>query len=162
MSSPSDLLYERTEIKSEIERFSRNHEATGIIFKVIDSEEVPSSFGNDPQQILDDAFDQFDIYIGLMRSKFGSPTTKHASGTEGEFRTALSRLEKGECSDVSFYFLKPDLNKMSDAEIAAYMKVVQFRGKLIEERCGYFREIESTQKLIDFISKTLTNVIEKK
>ena len=46
--------------------------------------------GSDPQQIINSQVsDEYDIFIGILWTRFGTPTERAGSGTEEEFSWSL-------------------------------------------------------------------------
>lgn len=49
--------------------------------------DIMPGFGSDPQAVINEQInDDFDIFVGLLKGKFGTPTPRAGSGTEEEFR----------------------------------------------------------------------------
>ena len=52
------------------------------------------SIGKDAQSIINEQIgDDYDIFVGLMWTRFGTPTPRAGSGTEEEFNLALEKLK---------------------------------------------------------------------
>ncbi|MYD31374.1 MAG: DUF4062 domain-containing protein, partial [Nitrospira sp. SB0661_bin_20] len=51
-------------------------------------------FGKDPQDVINKQIsDAYDIFIGIMWTRFGTPTPRAGSGTEEEFLRAYDRYK---------------------------------------------------------------------
>jgi hypothetical protein len=64
---------------------------------------VFSSIGDTGQSVIDEQIGQYDVYIGLMKNKFGTAVGKFGSGTEHEYNAAKALHSKGGC-DIAFLF----------------------------------------------------------
>lgn len=66
--------------------------------------------GRNGQEIIDEAIQasKYDIFVGIMKNRFGTPTKKAGSGTEHEFNDALSRKSNDNNSvpRIIFFFGK--------------------------------------------------------
>lgn len=78
------------------------------------------------------AFNDYDIYVGIMGDRFGTPTAKAGSGTEEEFNEALRRAKaKPPRTKILFMFgRRADLFQMN---LSQAEKVEKFRQRLGEE-----------------------------
>lgn len=62
---------------------------------------------SDPQSAINEQLPSYDIYIGIIGSRFGSPTPRSGSGTQEEFEEALNRYKQDSSSiRLLFYFLR--------------------------------------------------------
>lgn len=57
-----------------------------------------------PQGVITDQIGDYDVLIGMMWRRFGTPSTVAASGTEEEVRDAYARWENSGSPRVMFYF----------------------------------------------------------
>jgi hypothetical protein len=89
---------------------------------------VPDVSTSPQQAINEQLFETFDIYVGLMGSKFGTPTGKAGSGTEEEFKLAHSMWKSGKKVGILFYFRSTaDLLSIDLTQVAL---VRQFRDEI--------------------------------
>src|SRR5215204_7344364 len=95
VASPSDLKSERIALESVIRELNQMHsETTGAYLELIkwETHAIPG-FGSDPQAVINEQIaDKYDIFIGMLATKFGSPTPRAGSGTEEEFERAYERF----------------------------------------------------------------------
>jgi len=84
------------------------------------------------QALINKQIGTYDIFIGIMWKRFGSPTGAAASGTEEEFRLAYDLWHQQALSPhIAFYFCNaPSPVPESDEEIAQLAKVMAFRKEL--------------------------------
>lgn len=108
ISSPSDVAKERDIVAEVISSINAiKGKSLGYAFSAIRWEnDVLPTFGKDPQTLIDESVgNTYDVFIGIMSTKFGTPTTKAGSGTEHEFNSAYSRkVEDPDSIEIMFYF----------------------------------------------------------
>jgi len=91
---------------------------------------VTPKIGPKPQQVVDSQTPAYDIYLGIMSTRFGTPAGRHGSGTEKEFMDALKNWKVAGAPWISFYFDdKPEVGR-EPGEVEQYLKVCKFRKKL--------------------------------
>jgi hypothetical protein len=141
VSSPGDCAEERDLVESVLTEINSSDAATqsNIELKAIRWESLPpgETLAQDYQGRIDDllkrvGLDCFEIYIGFMRERVGTPTHGQPSGTLNEFETALARRRRtGLPAEVLFYFLG-DSTK-SPSEVVAIQENLRARGFLFSE-----------------------------
>ena len=93
---------------------------------------VHPGLGRDAQTVVNEQIGQYDIFVGIMWRRFGTPTTVAASGTEEEFRIA-HRAWEGEhrLLQILFYFCQaPAPPPSTSDEIDQLGRVFDFRQEL--------------------------------
>src|SRR5690554_1685744 len=103
ISSPGDCQKERKACQSVLEKINNGlAKHLGVGFEPFMWEyDVLPDMGKNGQEIIDEYVKKsnYDIFIGVMKNKFGTPTKKAGSGTEHEFNDALQR-KKNELSGL--------------------------------------------------------------
>ena len=99
--------------------------------------------GEDAQDVINNEIGEFDILIGIMWRRFGSPTNRADSGTEEEFQRAYEFFKKYGRPKIMFYFRKTPFYTTNLKEITQFRKVIQFR-KGLEKLGVLFWEFESS------------------
>ncbi|GHS98585.1 hypothetical protein FACS189421_07450 [Bacteroidia bacterium] len=125
--------------------------------------DVRPSFGLDGQDVINTQIgNDFDLFVGIMYKKFGSPTTTAGSGTEEEFNNVYERYSKNDSSiEIMFYFNNESPANLSDidptelANVNTFKKKVSSCGGLYCEYngCGDFEEKIRTHFNNLFINK---------
>ena len=96
VSSPSDVDEERNRLEDVIRELNVTWSRDlGIRLELIrwETHAFPR-FGEDPQAVINEQIPQdFDLFIGLMWYKFGTPTGRAGSGTVEEFQRAKERYD---------------------------------------------------------------------
>lgn len=153
IASPSDLSDERSLIEEVIDEINISTFHNSDIKVELVKWETHSNpdIGSYPQQVINnDIGDDYDIFIGLLWSRFGSPTDKYGSGTEEEFYRAYSLYKKSPSSiNIMFYFKQAPIpfNKIDTESINSIRK---FRIELGEKGLLYweYNSVEEFQKLL--------------
>lgn len=90
--------------------------------------------GDDAQAVINREIGEFDIFVGVMWRRFGTPTKRAASGTGEELERAYDLFKKVGRPKIMFYFRTTPFYSTSAAELGQFRKVVGFRKKL--EKAG--------------------------
>lgn len=135
ISSPSDCAIERSiceKVIIEINRGIADLVNIQIEPKMWEYNVIPDMGGKEAQSIIDETFaDSYELFIGIMYAKFGTPTKKAGSGTEQEFNNAFEKRKSGSIfPKILFYFNKSEVKLNSIAETHNYIKVQEFQDKL--------------------------------
>lgn len=92
--------------------------------------EVYPSVGEYGQQVINEQADgKYDLFVGIMKTRFGSPTPNAGSGTEEEFNIAYEKFQKGEIDNIFFYFGNPTLS-LNDIDLVQTQQVRNFKKRL--------------------------------
>lgn len=95
--------------------------------------DVYSSVADYGQQVVNRQVDgKYDLFIGIMKSRFGTPTPQAGSGTEEEFNIAYDKYQNGEIGNLFFYFGIPDKTAY-ELDLDQFQKVKDFREKIEKE-----------------------------
>src|SRR5262245_561058 len=112
-----------------------------------------------PQGVIDNQMPDCDIYLGILRTRFGTPTGNYGSGTEQEFRAALERFNNQGKPWISFYFYNGPVELRTRAEREQYDRVCEFRDEL--ERNGVVGRYKGTRGSRDaFVEQVRSNLIK--
>lgn len=88
------------------------------------------SFGTDGQSVINEQVgDDYQLFIGIMYKKFGTPTPRAGSGTEEEFNIAYNRYVKNEQVEIMIYFNNEPVS-IRDIDPIQLAKVNEFRDKI--------------------------------
>lgn len=134
LSSPSDISAERTIIKSVCEDLS--HDLGGISNFFIElvrwETHSFSAIGESPQGTINEQIGQdYDIFLGMLGKRFGTPTKEYGSGTEEEFNLAVSRYKKTGSPEIMFFFLEGTVD-LAELDANQLARVQEFRRSLPE------------------------------
>ena len=94
VASPSDLEPERSRLEEVIREFNivwSKNLCLRLELVKWETHGFPG-IGEDAQDVLNRQLgDDYDVFLGMMWTKFGTPTGRAGSGTEEEFNRALAR-----------------------------------------------------------------------
>lgn len=81
--------------------------------------------GMGPQAVIDnqirDAIGGYDIYVGMIWLRMGTPTSGWRSGTEAEFRYALRGFQREGRPRILFYTKRPQAKQVREQEAQAFV-----------------------------------------
>ncbi len=132
VSSPSDTSAERAVLEEVCKSINDTDGQTGgfrlELFRW--EHDVAPKVGPGPQPVVDEQTPIYNIYLGIMATRFGTPTGRYGSGTEKEFRDALESWKEAGSPWIMFYFdASPKLT--GDPEQAKqFVRVCRFRAEL--------------------------------
>ncbi len=130
LSSPGDVAPERgifARVISEINRIYLT--ATNSIIWPIMWEDMIGGMGSDAQDVINRQTPDFDIFAGIVWSRFGSPTQRAGSGTEEEFENAL-RLHRDTGGRVDFMIFVKSADFPQNVDPGQIQKLRDFVGRL--------------------------------
>ncbi len=82
------------------------------------------------QQVINRQADgNYDLFVGIMKGRFGTPTPQAGSGTEEEFNIAYEKYQNGEIYNIFFYFGIPEKSAY-ELDLEQFQKVKDFRAKI--------------------------------
>lgn len=145
LASPGDTSDERKAAEEVIDEINKT---TGprdnYRFELLKWEtDTYSAIGEDGQDVINKQIgSDYQIFVGVMWKKFGSPTKRAGSGTEEEFQLAYDRHEKKKDIHIMFYFNSAPIPQ--DADLVQAQKVKEFKTR-IQDLGVYHRSFESTK-----------------
>lgn len=154
IASPSDLDEERNRLEEVIRELNIAWARDlGIRLELIrwETHAFPG-FGDDGQAVINDQIpDDYDIFIGIMWYRFGTPTKRAESGTHEEFQRAKARFDRDPSSlQLMIYFKDAQIPlPPSKIDFTQLEKVTTFRNSLGSEGGLYwpFASVEDFEKL---------------
>lgn len=158
ISSPGDCQEEREACQRIIKKINNglaNH--LGIQFETFMWEyDVLLDMGNDGQAVIDEYVlkSKYDIFVGIMKNRFGHPTKKAGSGTEHEFNDALERKlnDNNSIPKILFFFGKEKIDPDTfDPE--QYAKLKDFKTRIGVE--GLYSDFEGLLAFEESFEKKL-------
>jgi len=156
VSSPGDVSEDREKVLSAISAWNqRNGISRNVFFNPLTWEGVVApDISESGQEVINEQIGaNYDIYLGLMWGRFGSPTKNAQSGTEDEFDQAVARHRAGERLAVAFLFNgQPIPQDILDG--AQFQKVQDFKKKVADQGCLY-REYVDDLSLSEAINLVL-------
>lgn len=158
LASPSDVPTERRHVGKVIDELNRTVAADkGVYFEGTSSENAFPGYGKDGQAILNEQIgkmQEYDLFIGLMWSRIGTPTPRAKSGTAEEFGRAVQALRRKKKPEVWFYFRLSAVTPSTREEVKQLDEVIAFRDKFRGE--GLFRGYKAPAEFRDQLREHLT------
>lgn len=162
VASPGDVLDERAvldEVVTELNVAWGNTIGVRIELVKWETHTYPSAGERVQQTITEQIGSDYDIFIGLMWTRFGTPTGEHGSGTEEEFRAALERYRADPNSvHIMFYFKNAPIapNQLDPEQLA---RVHAFKKSLGSEGV-YHWSFATTKEFANFVRLHLARVVQ--
>lgn len=134
VSSPSDLKQEREILEVLVKELNQMwSKSLGIMFELLRWENnVRPMAGSDPQSLINEQIvNDYDVFIGMLWGRFGSPTPRYESGTLEEFEHAMCRVgsSNGTKPEVMIYFKDAPISP-TKIDPGQLQKVLDFRQSL--------------------------------
>lgn len=135
-SSPGDVAAEREILDQVVRDINVLTGQFGVIANIWHyKKDALPAIGPDAQAALNDQIpSDYEIYVGVMHGRLGTPTGRASSGTVEEFEQALKRFRKTGYPKILFYFSDRPANTVSEESAIQLQKVSLFRAQYP----GYF------------------------
>jgi hypothetical protein len=151
-ASPSDVGAERECLQNVIDEINLTRSRDlGIRLELAKWEtHAYPGLGSDPQDVINNAIPQdYDIFIGIMWQRFGTPTLRAPSGTIEEFQTAKSRFDQEPKSVRIMIYFKDAPIAPSKIDYAQIKSISEFRSSLGLQGALYwsFEETDEFERL---------------
>jgi hypothetical protein len=155
IASPSDLNEERQSIDEVVKELNMTFGSqNNLVIEVLkwETHSAPGVTINSVQEIInEDIGNTYDLFIGLMWLKFGTPTAVAGSGTEEEFINAYNRFKETPTSlQILFYFKNALPQSLQDINPDELLEINNFKKDLGNENVLYwnFKSVEELQSLL--------------
>lgn len=146
LASPGDVCDERGRVGAFVDEWNNLWSGEfGIHLRLVkwETHAYPAA-GADGQDVINTQIcEEYDVFLGIMWKRFGTPTSRAASGTAEEFERAMERYRVTGNPQLMFYFKTAD----SDTEDNAPQlhSVQQFRSKLAKDGLLYWEFLSPEQ-----------------
>jgi hypothetical protein len=136
VASPNDVSEEREALEDIIRELNVSwlHNMALRLELVRWETHAYPSIGQDPQAVINEQIgNDYDIFIGILWKKFGTPTGRSASGTEEEFKRAYARHKRDPRQiRIMFYFRSTSPPNLDQIDLDQLAQVNRFRDDLGE------------------------------
>ncbi len=163
VASPGDIVEEREIIDDVIGEFNVTWGgAHNVRLELLKWEtHTRPGFGEDAQDVINDQIgDEYDIFIGIMWGRFGTPTGRSESGTEEEFERAYRRLSgSSQRIEMMFYFKDAGIppSKLDPTQLA---KVQEFKSRISSEHGGLYHEFTTPDQFHTKVRIHLSQLVQ--
>jgi len=135
LASPGDVSQERDRVEEVVKDVNLTYgEEHNLRIEVTRWEtHVFPGYGSDPQDVVNRQIadmTQFDLFVGIMWNRFGTPTPRAGSGTGEEFERAAQAFEQHGRPHIMFYFREAKANLKTREQLEQRGKVLEFRTAL--------------------------------
>ncbi len=114
--------------------------------------------GADPQAVLNAQLtDDYDVFLGILWHRFGSPTPRAESGTAEEFQRAYARHQHDPSSCLILFYFKEAAVSLSEVEPTQLAAVQDFRKRLGGQ--GLYAVFKGTEEFTRLARIHLTKVV---
>ena len=159
LASPSDLQEEREAVRAVVDEFNVSlADEFGYQIELRGWEDTVARFGR-PQHLINQYVDQYDLFIGLIWERWGTPPDNNgrfSSGFHEEFELAIARREDSGSPEIALFFKKIPGESMKDPG-DDLKRVLEFRETIIAKKKILFQEFSTVQEIETLVRR---NVIE--
>lgn len=158
LASPGDVKEERTIVKKAIDTYNQIHSCDNIKLELLCWEDsTHPSFGDYPQDVVNSQIgDDYDVFIGILWTRFGTPTPKYESGTEEEFYRAYERYKNGGVELM--VYRKDERVSPSRIDVEQLQKVNNFTSE-VGKLGGYYFTFTGKEHFQEIFLKHLEGVV---
>lgn len=160
LASPGDTNAERNAAEEAVDEINKSiGSRDNFRLELLKWEnDIYPSMGADGQDVINKQIGgDYQIFVGIMWKKFGTPTKRAGSGTEEEFKLAYERFTKMKDIQIMFYFNSCPIPQ--DADLVQFQKVREFKKK-IEELGAYHKPFDSTKDFEKSLRMDLTRYVK--
>lgn len=161
ISGPNDVAAEKAALRTVVNEMNwRIEKAHSVTLRVVTwPDDFIPAVGSEPQAVINDQIDSsYDIYIGIIGNRFGTPTKSYPSGTEEEFNKALMRFEADSTSVRLLFYFKHSSDDPYSIDLEQFQRVKDFRSSL--SGCGVvYCDVKDTVDFVEHIKKHLDSII---
>lgn len=165
IASPGDVTIERDLIPKVIAEInliiSEIAPEKGVLLDLIRWEtHAHPGLGADAQDVINQQLPDYDIFIGIMWRRFGTPTSRAGSGTEEEYLRAFEKWRLDNQFPVLFYFSQKNITiPNSLVELEQLRKLVKFKEDMSKK--GLIWEYNSPEEFGDILRPHLVMTLSK-
>ncbi len=157
VSCPGDISHELDSIKLIVDEINKTSgEQNSYVLRLISwKTDTYTQKGSDAQEVINNQIEgQYDVLIGLLWLRLGTPTKRDKSGTVEEINRALNNKEKEQL--IYFKTEAPtDITKINPEEL---LKINEFK-KDLGSKGVLYHEFSSTSKFESLFRIQLTKLI---
>ena len=167
IGSPDDVQEERKIIEQTIKETNRYYKHDNKIPELdlikLDTDVRSMIVDQEAQTVIDKQIEgKYNVFIGILWKKFGSPTENYDSGTEQEFNNALEKHRQNPNSmNIMFYFCTKGVPDLKDVNAEQLLAVQNFKNKL-QDKKGLYKEYTSIKDFEEKIKNDLIKLVTEK
>lgn len=166
IASPGDVSEERDIVSLVTEELSRTlGDILNVQLETVRWEtHAWPDIGEDAQDIINKEIGDYDVLVGIMWERFGTPTNRSSSGTGEEFERAYQYFTTYQRPKIMFYFNKTLFYSNDLKEISQFRKVIQFKKKLAKLGTLYWEyenPLEFERRFREHLTRQIHHLTQK-
>jgi len=160
VSSPGDVEPERAKVTAVVNQVNRMlGDSLGIVLEAVDwKTRVVPDMGR-PLEVINQQVGDYDIFVGILWKRFGTPTGRAESGTEEEFNIAYANWQQYGRPRILFYFSQVLYLPKNPDEATQLLKVLTFKTELQQK--GLIRDYQTAEEFSDLLREHLVKVLQE-
>lgn len=158
VASPGDVRSERDVLASVVGELNYTlGQKLDLVIELVRWETHCRPGAGRPQGVINDLIGPYDIFLGIMWKRFGTPTGEADSGTEEEFNRAYEEWGRVGWPHILFYFCQSPYNYKTQDELDQRGKVLKFQNSLRGKNLVW--EYESKETFADTVRPHLSGLL---
>jgi hypothetical protein len=158
VASPGDVREERDALRTIVDELNYTiGQKLGFVVELVRWEIHCRPGMGRTQGLVNGLIGAYDIFLGIMWNRFGTPTGEADSGTEEEFNLAYKEWERSRRPHILFYFCQAPYTHRTREELEQRGKVLEFHSSLKEK--GLVWEYESSEAFPDTVRPHLSGLL---
>ena len=132
VASPGDVAREREVVKDTIDQLNQNAmlgDSTVVQLRRWETHAWPG-FGENAQSVINQQIGPYDVVVGILWNRIGTPTGRAISGTVEEFERAYALWKEHKRPSLMFYFNRSPADLGTQDELQQKMEVLNFKKQL--------------------------------
>lgn len=164
VASPGDVQEERDALSKLIAQVNQTSSVIApekeISLEVVRWETNAYPSAGRPQAVINEQIGEYDIFVGIMWTRFGTSTGMAESGTEEEFNLAYESWTKNGRPEIMFYFCQaPAMPVSSREQLKQQQLILDFREKLEGKALYWF--YQRHDEFANTVFSHLLNVLKR-
>jgi HEAT repeat protein len=162
VASPGDVRQERDRLDRIVAKLNRTLGATDdVVLELVRWEtHAWPGFGEDAQAVINDEIEPFDIFVGVLWQRIGTPTARSVSGTVEEFERAFARWRRHGRPHLMFYFSRAPISPERSSDVEQLASVHAFR-ELLEKNGALYWTYDGPDEFADLVEEHLYRTVRK-
>jgi hypothetical protein len=146
VASPGDVSEERERLDGIVAELNRTlGDQMNTMLELVRWEtHAWPGFGEDAQDVINGQIEPYDIFVGIMWKRLGTPTSRSTSGTVEEFVRAFDLWVQHRKPTIMFYFNRAPFYAGTTDEAQQFERVLQFKA-LVETKGALCWEYEGSE-----------------
>ena len=164
ISCPGDVNPEKQIVRSVCDSISKVYgESRNIKVKPIDwgNDIIPEITGEGAQSVIDTQLEDYDydIYIGILWTRFGDQMNNCRTPTEWEFECAFNRMRATGRPKIQFYFKTEEIFPRNSYEANQISEIIKFKEERLQST-GYYKNFKQKEDFQRQVFEFILNYVE--